>query len=316
MSIQLAYTEDFSIGLKRLMINECNTALDYLKKSDTMDEKHKAVHETRKAFKKIRGCLRLVRDHIEYYKKENAWFRDLGREISGIRDRTANIETLNVLLEQYDSQLYEKSFNVLEDELQQDREKVAKKVFREENRLEKIRKSVEKKIKAISGWPIDIKTFDDIRPSIKRTYKRGRKGLQNSKKNGGVEDLHEWRKRGKYLRYQLDVLNRLWPQMFETLEDELHDITNFTGTFKDLHNLHLAIKQLGEPFTDETEKLLFNAIVEKHRRLMKEHALMKGEKFYFDTPGDFCDRIELYWNIHQQEISNGIIVQPKKLEHT
>jgi hypothetical protein len=76
------------------MIEECQTALKYLSQAETEDKKHKAVHENRKAFKKVRACLRLICDHIDFYGQENKWFRNLARRISGVRDATAHLETL------------------------------------------------------------------------------------------------------------------------------------------------------------------------------------------------------------------------------
>ena len=316
MSIQLNYNEDFSEGLKRLMIDECRTAINYLSKASSVEEKHEAVHEARKAFKKIRASLRLVRDHIDYYQEENTWFRDRGREVSEVRDATAHFELLEVLKEQYGSELYENTFNDLHKELQQHREKLAEITFHEKDRLPELQQAVEEKVKKIPGWPIEIQNFDEIRPSIKRVYKRGYKALQKSLESGEVKDFHEWRKRAKYLRYQIDILNRLWPQVFTVYEDELHDITDFTGTVNDIQNLQITVQNLDEPFSSRDEKMLFDAITRKHEKSMKKHALLKGRKFYVDSPSDFCDRMEVYWNTHQEEMGHEDLPRAVQLEST
>ncbi|MCW9705943.1 CHAD domain-containing protein [Fodinibius salsisoli] len=316
MSIQLRYKEDFSEGLKRLMVEECETALKYLRKSDTEEEQHKAVHESRKAFKKIRACLRLVRDHIDFYDRENKWFRDLGRKVSDVRDLTAHLETLEVLETQYESQLYKKSFQDLEKGIHASRDQLAEKVFGEDNRLEEIQQKVEAKIDEIPDWSIDVQQFKDIRPSLKRTYKRGYKGLKNVAKTGEVEDFHDWRKRVKYLRYHIDILNRLWPQVMDVLEEELHDITDYTGTLHDLHNLKILAQELEKPFSDTEERMLFEAMLEKHQDFMRKHTLLKAQKFYYDSPSDFCDRIKLWWKAHQQEVENSSLPRTEELETT
>lgn len=316
MSIQLEYQEDFSSGVKRLMIKECQTALESIEEADQEEEKHDAVHEARKAFKKIRACLRLVRDEVDYYSEENKWFRDRGREISDIRDATANIEALNKLKKQYDSELYKNSFSDLRKSLLNQRKEMADQVFRTENRLENIHDAVEKKVKEIPNWPLDIQSFEDIRPSIKRTYTRGVKGLRNSLENGEIKDYHEWRKRVKYLRYQIDILNRLWPQVFETFEDELHDITDLTGFLHDMHNLQHSSQKLDDPFSDEKERILFYALTDKQQKYLKNHALLKGRKFYTDSPSKFCDQFEVYWKTHQEEIKNEQFPETQYLEYS
>lgn len=316
MSIQLTYNEEFSKGLKRLIIEECKTAIRYLGEADSKEGKHKAVHEVRKAFKKIRACLRLVRDNIDYYKEENVWFRDWARQISDIRDATANIEILDALEKQYNSELYENAFDKLRKKLILQRKEYAKEVFNNDKRIKKLHQAVKEKIEVIPGWPLHIQSFDDIRPSIKRTYKRGYKGIQKAGETGEVKDFHEWRKRAKYLRYQIDVLNRLWPQVLEVYEDELHDITDFTGTINDLNNLQRTINDLDEPFESREEKMLFDAIKKNHEDVMKKHSLLKGRKFYFDTPTTFCDRMEVYWETHQEVIQRENLPHSALLEST
>lgn len=316
MSIQLNYQEDFSDGLKRLMIDECRTAIASIKAADDKESRHEAVHEARKAFKKIRACLRLVRDEIDYYSEENKWFRDQGRKISDIRDAAADIEALDELKNQYDSELYENSFNDLKKSLLEYRKKLADQIFRKENRLENIQEAVKKKKERIPGRPLKIDSFDDIRPSIKRTYSRGVNGLQRSLESSDIEDFHEWRKRVKYLRYQIDILNRLWPQVFKTFENELHDVTGLTGFLHDMHNLQESAERLGNPFSDEEEKILFYALSDKQQIYLKKHALLKGRKFYIDSPSEFCDRLEVYWNMHQEEVQNERLPKTKHLEYS
>ena len=58
-----------------------------------------AVHETRKALKRLRALLRLVRPAIgeDAFKRENAQLREIGLSLSGARDRHVLLETVNKL---------------------------------------------------------------------------------------------------------------------------------------------------------------------------------------------------------------------------
>ena len=189
-------------------------------------------------------------------------------------------------------------------------------VFREENRLQNIQKAVEEKIHKIPGWKLQIDTFNDIRPSIKRTYTRGVKGLQKSLEEKKIEHFHEWRKRVKYLRYQIDILNRIWPRMFKAVENELHDLTDLTGNLHDLHNLQVSSEKLNDPFSDNKERVLFTTLVDKQQKYMKKHALLKGQKFYTDSPSAFCSRLEVYWDMHQEETQNAQLIERQYLEYS
>lgn len=316
MSIRLEYQENFSDGLKRLMIDECQAAIESIEAADDEESMHEAVHEARKAFKKIRASLRLVRYEIDYYSEQNKWFRDQGRKISDIRDATADIEALAELKKQYDSELYKDTFSDFKKSLLNYRKEMANGLFSKENLLHQIREELSEKVEKIEFWDLDIRTFDDIRPSIERTYGRGLNGLQESIESGNIQDFHEWRKRVKYLRYQIDILNRLWPQVLETLEDELHDITDLTGFLHDIHNLQESAERLDNPFSDEEERILFYALSDKQRTYLATHAILKGQKFYTDSPSEFCDRFEIYWKTHQEEIQNTVLPETECLEYS
>ncbi len=58
-----------------------------------------AVHETRKAMKRIRALLKLIRPGLtaEQYNAENERFRSIGALLAGSRDRAVMLETLSTL---------------------------------------------------------------------------------------------------------------------------------------------------------------------------------------------------------------------------
>ncbi|MFZ6051188.1 CHAD domain-containing protein [Halocola ammonii] len=315
MSIQLKYTEDFSDGLKRLMIDQCEKALKFIDAAKNYEEKHKAVHESRKAFKKVRACLRLVRDSIDFYDEENKFFRDLGRTISDVRDSVSNLETLELIKEQYDENLYQNSFLELEKDLKNYRDELAEKTFEVQKCLTNIEEKLVEKLEEIPGWRIEIAGFDDIKSGIKRTYKRGRKGKKRAEENGAAEEIHEWRKRAKYLRYQVDVINRVWPQAIEAYEDELHDITDLLGLHHDLEVLKKTIEERKGSFSDPQEKILFFSLIEKQQDFMKRHGTLKGHRCYFDSPSDFVDRLEVCWKAHRSEVEDSLLPGSESLEY-
>ena len=57
------------------------------------------MHETRKALKRLRALLRLIRPAMgeDAFKRENAQLREIGLSLSGARDRHVLLETVNKL---------------------------------------------------------------------------------------------------------------------------------------------------------------------------------------------------------------------------
>src|SRR5690606_34841505 len=62
------------------------------------EDRHEAIHDARKRFKKLRALMLLARSgDAGFARTENARFRDAARALSGARDRTALIESLDAL---------------------------------------------------------------------------------------------------------------------------------------------------------------------------------------------------------------------------
>ncbi len=314
MSIQLGYEEDFNEGLKRLILAECQLAVDTLDNSRTIEQKHQAVHAIRKSFKKIRAAIRLVRDHIEGYKEKNDFFRDLGREVSDVRDAASTLESVNALKNQYSSKLYNNSFDRLLKDLQAYRDELAQQHFKVEDRLSSVQDKLGEVMKQIPHWHIAIEGFGTLKPSLKRVYKRGRKGYYHAMETGRVEDYHEWRKRIKYLRYQLDILNRIWPALMTAYEEEMHALTDFTGHLHDLSVLKKIMAKIEAGFGSTEEELLFKALLHQQEQLMRDHAHLKGNRFYFRSPGRFCHALQVYWQAHEEEAKAPLLPKPEQLE--
>ena len=74
-------------------------ALEHLACQDGKRDKH--IHEARKATKRLRALVRLVRRELgdEVYALENQCYRDAGRRLSELRDATVLVETLDRLVE-------------------------------------------------------------------------------------------------------------------------------------------------------------------------------------------------------------------------
>src|SRR5262245_1303063 len=98
MSIELNPDESLRKNIRRIVRAQMDEALEG-RTGPHEGSRDEAVHEARKAFKKIRSVLRLVRPVIdeEKYREENIHFRDAGRPLTEVRDAKILIETLDHL---------------------------------------------------------------------------------------------------------------------------------------------------------------------------------------------------------------------------
>lgn len=313
MSIQLKREEDFNRGLKRLILEECQTAINAIADAESREAQHKAVHETRKALKKIRACFRLVRHSIHDYKKQNVFFRDQGRKISELRDSTSHLETLSKLKTQYESRLYNRSFKKLEADLKEYRHELSANILDERNTLLEIKADLENKVEELQPRKFSINEFEDLKPSLKKVYERGIKGYIRSREKERVKHFHEWRKRAKYFRHQLDILNRTWPSVLTTLEDEFHELTDLTGYLNDLQNLEKIVKKREPAFASPEERLLFFGLIEHQKKLMKQHALLLGQKLYALKSDTYMKQLKKFWQAFEGEMNQSQLAKKEIL---
>jgi CHAD domain-containing protein len=315
MSIRLNHQEAFFPGLQRLILAECETALEQLRGAATTEQRHSAVHETRKAFKKIRAAIRLVRDAVPFYKETNVFFRDQARKISAVRDATAHLETLHLLEKQYAKVLRKQAFAKIRETLEERRAELAHAAFVDNQHLESIAQALTEKMDEIRNWDITIDRYQQIRPSIRRVYNRGYRALHRARKTRRMEDFHQWRKRAKYLRYQLDMLHHLWPSVMEAWEDELHEVTDLVGTAHDCYELRETLLELAPSLLDDPAGLLLHALLDKQQQYLEEHVLLLGEKCYAADPDTFCDRLKVYWDKYREAQAEAELPGRGELEY-
>jgi len=261
---------------------------------------HEAIHDIRKRLKKLRALSRLVRDELgdKNYKTINTYFRDLGREISDLRDLTAHLETIDLLKERYGKHIYVNFFKAFANQIEKERDELEENLrsqnFFSKHLVEKLKKAKEE----LTSWPVESDKIDIILPSIERVYKRGNKALKNAYKIPEKENFHEWRKRVKYLWYQTLLLQDMWPNFFNTLEAEIHQLADFLGDDHDLMELNEKIISEDFVLPDVSQQELMTAIINEYSNHLRMEARTKGELIYAEAPEDFRKRIGKYTEIN------------------
>lgn len=297
MSYRLEPEETLSAGLKRIVLEQLDRALEQLHHPG--EQPDEVVHDVRKRFKKIRAVLRLVRDTIgkERFKAENVCFRDAGRRLAPVRDNVVNIETLDALTAQFHEQLASGVFSPLRTQLHTHAQRIRQQRIIDQEALQETAEILHAARLRVPEWTKFEDEFAVISKGLKRVYKRGRKGLHRAYKSPAGEKFHEWRKRVKYLWYQTRILRLIWPNMQETFADELHRLSNYLGDDHDLVALQDTLSLHDTFYVDEqTREILFALIAERQEEL-RNAARPLGERIYAEKSSDFIDRMAAYWEI-------------------
>jgi CHAD domain-containing protein len=297
MGYRLEAQEKLSIGIKRIAREQADKALTQLTASG--EGQDKAIHEARKCFKKIRAVVWLVRDEIgeAVYKQENICYRDVGRGLSDARDGAVKVETLDELRERFAAQLDVDAFAKARDKLASERHLIIEQTLKEEDVLADVVATLQAAQARIDTWPVERENFSSLAGGLRRVYKRGHNRLADAYADPRPEAFHDWRKRVKYLWYHIRILRPLWPDLFEVLADEIHDLSDYLGDDHDLAELrHVALKR-PELFDDEREQQVLIALIDRRRAELEAAARPLGKRIYAEKPRRFVKRIAAYWHL-------------------
>ncbi len=308
MSYQLDPDKKLDQEVRRVTQEQLEKAVDSLDHRNV--DLAEAVHDVRKRLKKIRAVIRLVRDELggEAYREENTFFRDLGRRLSDLRDSWVRVETVTQLETGFEEILDDGALRPVRRRLLARHKRLLRKMRREQAVFEEVRAELVRSRQRVEEWDIGSgeDAFERVRPSLRRVYKRGRKALCKAQKDPTSENLHEWRKRAKYLWNHLRLLKPLWPEVLSATGEEIHILTSYLGDDHDLaeleHSLRRAEVAPGDELS-EPEESAMQALwgLSCRRRLeLQEKAWPLGHRIYAEEPDDFVNRIGGYWNAVRQ----------------
>lgn len=285
--------------IKRILLEQVDYAL-YQLTTPGLDE-DTAVHEARKAFKRIRAMLRLVRDEIsrEDFTFLNGLFRDAGRRLSDIRTSAVLDETLEILHQRYPEQLSSEAVADVLARLRAHHESMREEVVRGQALFHQVAEMLQQGKKRIEELPLAGNHFP--KTGLQRVYARGRRGLENSRREPTVANFHEWRKRVKYLRYQVRVLSPTWPEVLGCFTQELVALSEWLGIDHDLAELHHTLVEHPELGLQGSEQGKLLTLIEAYRDELEGQSFRIGTRLYAEKPRAFVRRMKAYWHAWAEE---------------
>jgi len=284
-----------------IALNLSNTMLSSL---ENPEDEHEAIHTVRKTIKKMRALLRLIRKEIGegHYKEENIDYRDIGRKLSGLRDATALIETVDKLLEIATASDYDN----LQDEISDFRKKLVaerKALFEEIGDQTELREEILKELRTLKDrlhqWPLKNEAFKSWAAGLKKTYKKGKKQCEQANGSKDPHDYHEWRKRVKYLWNQLKFLEELWPSMLDAYTDSLSDLSTLLG---DEHDLAVFKEKVYSADFEGQPSSEMRHFIDEQVRDLRAQAIELGQLIYAEKGKAFFSRNAAYWAVRQGEL--------------
>ena len=279
--------EDTGDGVRRIARGQLDLAGERLDAgAGARGDLDGAVHETRKAFKRLRALVRVARDALgdEVYRRENTIFRDAGRRLSSARDATVLVQTLDALTARYRDELGDDAFAGLRDALAGEAAAASRALAGDRDTVDQVQRTLEAARRRIGGWPLP----DDGRPAMlepgfERIYRRGRRALKAARADPSTENLHELRKRAKDLWHAAQILRPAAPKPMKQLARRAHALSDVTGDDHDLAVLRAAARERHATLAPG-ELALLEGLVARRRRRLRSKALAQGRRLYARKP--------------------------------
>jgi CHAD domain-containing protein len=285
--------EYLATGLQRVGLEQLDYAIEALS-SLRIDI---GIHEARKALRRVRALLRLVRDPLgdRVYRTENVVLRDAGRLIGGSRDATVMVETVAGLSFLYRDLLQPGAFDVLRAHLLERDKLIRRRVAG--SRVDEVVATLVATRDRFAAWPRTTLDdgFDEVAGGLTRVYRRGRNRMADAYRLETPEAFHVWRKRVRYLRFQMTLLQGMWPRLQRGIATDLAYLADALGAEHDLAELYRLLEEEPEMLPDDNARHLLQGLLLRNRTRLQAAAQPVGARLYAEEPADFVRRLGVYW---------------------
>jgi CHAD domain-containing protein len=297
MGEKAAVYPDLPVGealkaVARDVLAEARAALDH-DKSDAI-----AVHDYRKAMKRWRALLRLLEPFLgDEGRRLRIAARNFARELAGARDAQAAMEALEDIAEEPQTVLSPRSLVTIRTRLDALRKSAEAASVTQAMRARLI-VALDELAPAIDTWALDKLTFGELAGELTRTYRRMRKDAPREDwRSVPPEVLHDLRRRVVAHRYQMELVEPLWPKFGRVWVAEAQRLRDRLGAHQDLSML-LAFTAPHQPLAPWRARLT-PLIAERQAAHAKASSRIAG-RMLAEKPRAFRRRIEALWKAEQR----------------
>lgn len=289
---RLQADEEAAAGVRRAFVGRLERAAERLREAGDgdADALAEAIHGTRKDLKKARAALRLVREELggKAFKRANRELRDVGRTLSASRDAEVKLATLDALVDG-DGDVPPAATALWREALAADRDRLVG----EGDGTDEAVAAIEGVAARAPEWKLRVDGWKLLAPGLDTAYREGRAAFAALGEDPGFEAVHELRKRGKDLWYQLRLLRDAWPAVLGPTAEEVHDFTDLLGDHHDL--AVLLVDLVGRAEVDAVHRETLRRLIESRQASLLAEALVAGERIYAEKPKAFDRRLRAYW---------------------
>src|SRR5262249_41202826 len=134
---------------------------------------------------------------------------------------------------------------------------------------------IEEVARRVPEWKIRHDGWKLLAPGLDTAYTEGREAFAALGDSPSFEAVHDLRKRGKDLWYQVRLLRDAWEPVMEATAEEIHDFTDQLGDHHDLAVLALDLDQRSQ--VDPAQREALKGLIEAGQAELLAEARSAGE---------------------------------------
>ena len=291
MAFRFKLQESLGKGVRRIAGEEIAKARRQL--SSAVDDptlRPTAIHDTRRAMKRVRALLRLARPELgrTLFARENDRYRTIARELSAARDLHVLTSTLRGLI-------VPASHAAAAAMLEQAIAEAGDQLPFGEQHVRRTLAALEDALPAVAAWRCGQGRSPTAAGGLPTSYRAGRLALARASESCADEDLHELRKSVQVHWRHTQLLVQAWPHVMTARVTSAHEISEQLGTHRDLALLaaftrrHLTGRQ-GKPAADRIVELC-----RCRQHALQASALPGACRLYAERPRQLARNIERWW---------------------
>lgn len=250
-----------------------------------------AVHDFRRAMKQWRALMRLLEPFIADAESWRREARDHARSLAHARDGAAALNAFDDLCEKSILLLSKRSHTTVRARIESLRGDEEQAVLTPELR-ETILAWLDAAAASIESWPLDPFDFAAVAAQLSDSYRGARKRIPADWAAADAIDLHTLRQRVVELRYQMELIEPLWPRFGKMWTAEAERLRERLGRCQDLEVLR-GLTAPHQPLAPWRSRLT-PACAERSTALA-QRASRIAHRLFAEKPKAFRKRLEALW---------------------
>jgi len=276
-------------AIARHVLSEARTSIEDRQRVEAV-----AVHDFRAAMKSWRAYLRLVEPFLEA--DDRRWrteARDLARLLAGARDAQAALDAIGDAEQHTAShRLSSQAWESIRDRLE-DMRSSAETASLTPSLRKRILAALDRADERVERWPLDALAFSDVAENLSEGYRRARRLIPEDWRAASAHDLHELRQCVVVHRYQMEIVEPLWPRLGRTWVREAQKLRARLGSYQDL----VVLARLAEPHRPLARwRSRLQSVIQQRQAQQIATSRRIAARLFAERPKAFRRRLQAMWD--------------------